>query len=203
MDKLSKEFGMSFERGTDIGFDMAEIKQNSTEDLLVLRSSIYAYLNAKRLKKRNSKYMDVYIRINKELSLRKAENQDKKIQKNFDQEKSNDVNKHKTTSFSAQSLFEFFEKQKNDYDKEDLLKKKSKNTSTFNFPNFLNDKKNEEIEKKKEILKQSVSVVSVEKNSILTSEKIKENQTSTSMNKLFTGKYLINKLINYLINKLN
>jgi hypothetical protein len=196
MDKISKEFEMSFETCTDIGFDMAEIKQNSTEDLLMLRRSIYDYLNAKNLKKRNPKYMDVYKRINKELSLRNAENKYIPIQNTKNEAKSD-----RSDSFSAKSLFEFFEKEKRNENKEDLLKNKTKNSSNFDFPNFLNDKINKVIEKKKENLKQSGSVEAMEKISILNLNKIKEQEkekeilTFTSLNKFYTGLFLIKILI--------
>lgn len=136
MEKISKEISMGskFEEGTDVGFHLDEIKQNSTEDLLILRNSIYSYLKIKKLKKRNSKYMDVFIRINKELSFRKA-------QKN--KENSEEESNRKKSSFSAQSLFEFFEMQKNsEREKENLLgyKKNKEVIHKFDFPNFLNDK---------------------------------------------------------------
>ena len=94
--------------------------------------------------------MDVYLRINKELSLRNEENKIKEISKK--DEKPNEENK--TNSFSAQKLFEFFETQKIKDKEEDLLNKKTKNSSKIDIPNFFNDKTNGEIKKKKEILKQ-------------------------------------------------
>merc|ERR1711957_617450 len=135
-----------------------------TEDLLVLRSSIYSYLKTKKLKKRNSKYMDVYIRINKELSLRNAENKSKENPKKEEKQ----VEETKTNSFSAQKLFEFFETQKVK-DEEILLKQKTKNSSGFDIPNFFNDKTSE-IKKKKEILKL--------KDDIILCKEYKENSNS-------------------------
>jgi hypothetical protein len=176
MENVSKEFGMSFERGTDIGFHMDEIKQNTTEDLLVLRSSIYSYLKTKKLKKRNSKYMDVYIRINKELSLRNAENKNKEDSKKEEEP----IEEIKTNSFSAQKLFEFFETQKVK-DEENLLNKKKKSAG-FDIPNFLNDKTNEQIKKKKEILKQ--------KDDRSLCKEIKENLNSC-LNNNYPGNFLI------------
>lgn len=155
MDKLTKEFGMTFERGTDIGFHMDEIKQNSTEDLLVLRSSIYSYLKTKKLKKRNSKYMDVYIRINKELTLRSEE----KENSNSPNASSSTESTNRTSSFSAQSLYEFFDLQKKKEKDEELLNKKIKNSSKIDIPNFLNDK-NLEIKKKKEVIKEKEEKIS-------------------------------------------
>lgn len=152
MEKFAKEFGMSFERGTDIGFHMDEIKQNSTEDLLVLKSSIYTYLKLKKLKKRNSKYMDVYIRINKELSLRESQTKTKEnLEKQY---KTNEEISKEKNSFSAQKLFEFFETQKNKEKEDELLSKKIKSSSKVDIPNFLNDKNNEQIKNKKEFVKQ-------------------------------------------------
>lgn len=177
MEKYAKEFGMSFERGTDIGFHMDEIKQNTTEDLLVLRSSIYDYLKLKKLKKRNSKYMDVYIRINKELSFRKSQIKTKEnIEKD---DKSKQENPEQKNSFSAQKLFEFFETQKVKEKDDDLLNKKTKNSSKFDIPNFLNDKNNEQIKKKKEMIKQ------IEENCL--SKNLKEN-IDLNLNNNYSGK---------------
>ena len=178
MENVSKEFGMSFERGTDIGFHMDEIKQNTTEDLLVLRSSIYSYLKTKKLKKRNSKYMDVYIRINKELSLRNAENKSKENPKKEEKP----VEETKTNSFSAQKLFEFFETQKNKDEEAKLLNKKTKNSAGFDIPNFFNDKTNEQIKKKKEILMQ--------KDDKILCKEFKENSNSC-LNNNYSGNFLI------------
>lgn len=106
--------------------------------------------------------MDVYIRINKELSLRNSEVKSLQIpeEKNEEDEKKAEIYSNEATtisnrssSFSAQSLFEFFETQKNKEKVDDILNKKTKNSSEINIPNFLNDKTNE-IRKRKEILKQ-------------------------------------------------
>jgi hypothetical protein len=58
------------EKGTDIGFNLEEIKNTLTEDLLTLRQSVFQYLRSKKLKKRNANFMNVFIRINVELKAR-------------------------------------------------------------------------------------------------------------------------------------
>jgi hypothetical protein len=192
MEKVSKEFGMTFERGTDIGFHMDEIKQNTTEDLLVLRHSIYGYLKTKKLKKRNSKYMDVYIRINKELSLRNAENISREIPKKEEEP----IEENKTNSFSAQKLFEFFETQKLKEEEEKLLNKKTKNSTSFDIPNFLNDKTNEVIKKKKEIIKQKDDKIICKE-----IKDLKENSNNSCLNNNYSGNlliFLLNIKINFL-----
>ena len=197
-NSIDLNIGMAFERGTDIGFQMDEIKQNTTEDLLILRSSIYSYLKLKKLKKRNSKYMDLYIRINKELSLRNSANTNNENSTNKKEEQSNDAKSTKTNSFSAKSIFEFFETQKNKEKKDDLLCKKLKNSSQIDIPNFLNDKTNEQIKKKKEVIKEK-------EENIFKAIQIKENLNSGIDNN-YSGKYifyyiykLLKKIIKILI----
>lgn len=58
-------------KGTDIGYDKDEIKNTSTEDLITLRKSIIGYITSKKLKKKNQKFIDVYVRVTAELKNRK------------------------------------------------------------------------------------------------------------------------------------
>jgi hypothetical protein len=55
---------------TNVGFEVDEIRNTSTEDLINLKYSITGYLKSKKLKKRNMKFMLVYQRITQELKQR-------------------------------------------------------------------------------------------------------------------------------------
>lgn len=59
-----------FDRNTFIGFDEKEINKTSTEDLLLLRRPVYAYIKSTKLKKRNANFIEVFKRINRELARR-------------------------------------------------------------------------------------------------------------------------------------
>jgi hypothetical protein len=52
-------------------FDIDEVKYTSTEDLLMVRKSIYLYLKTTRQKNGNAKYKNIFLRVNQELKERK------------------------------------------------------------------------------------------------------------------------------------
>jgi hypothetical protein len=62
---------MSLVKGTDVGFHKNELLKITTFELVSMRKTISSYLHSKKLKKRNGKFMDVYIRICEELKRRK------------------------------------------------------------------------------------------------------------------------------------
>lgn len=170
---MEKTFKPEFEKGTDIGFQMEEIKNTSTEDLLIIRSSILSYLKSKKLKKRNANYMGVFFRINQELSLRKkipkfitttdiVKNLPAKEARNNSENKQNfeafGVSKNSTnfSSAKAQKLFDFFEYEKNknnSFDKKLLNRKVSQDSHLeIDIPSFFNDKNSLMIKKIKQTL---------------------------------------------------
>ena len=113
-DLLSEKFPLNFSSCNTIGFDSQELKEMYSEELLNLRVSVLNYLNCRRLKHRNSEFMNLFKRINHELKERKIII---KIEPNY---RTNEAPKNpkflgKKLSFSN-SLFE------------------------IDFPNFLNDK---------------------------------------------------------------
>jgi len=176
---LDKTFKQEFEKGTDIGFQMDEIKKTSTEDLMILRSSIVSYLKSKKLKKRNSNYMGVFLRINQELSLRKRIPKfitTTDIVKNFPAKETGSGNSdyklnyegfftpknYNCSSAKAQKLFDFFEYEKNR--NKGFFDKKLLGNKTFlqdashleiHIPSFLNDKYSLKIKKLKETLQEN------------------------------------------------
>lgn len=158
---MEKTIKQEFEKGTDIGFQMDEIKNTSTEDLLILRSSIISYLKSKKLKKRNANYMGVFLRINQELTLRKKIPKfitTTDIIKNLPSREigntSQNYDVHKNlncSSANAQKLFDFFEYEKNKnkaFEKKLLNRKFSQDSHLeIDIPSFFNDKNSLKIKK--------------------------------------------------------
>ena len=70
-DLLSEKFPLNFSSCNTIGFDSQELKEMYSEELLNLRVSVLNYLNCRRLKHRNSEFMNLFKRINHELKERK------------------------------------------------------------------------------------------------------------------------------------
>lgn len=169
---MEKTFKPEFEKGTDIGFQMDEIKKTSTEDLLILRSSIVSYLKSKKLKKRNANYMGVFLRINQELSLRKkipkfitttdiiknlpAKEAGTGTESKLSYESFGIHKNSNCSSAKAQKLFDFFEYEKNknkSFEKKLLSRKVSQDSHLeIDIPSFLNDKNSLKIKKLKETL---------------------------------------------------
>lgn len=144
--------------GTDIGFKQEEIRKTTTDDLLNLRTSILGYLKSKKLKKRNAKFMEVYIRINEELIHRKT-HQDEVFPENdprsFDFQGLPPKRSMSSSIPSGTSL-----ERLDDLKEEKLLRRKSSMNSMWELeiPSFFHDKrqktdteqKNNDIKKKKD-----------------------------------------------------
>lgn len=147
MEDLFLDNGMIFEDGTIIGCDIEDIQKMSTEELISLKIDIYNYLNIKKQKKRNLKYIDLFSNIQKELKLRREKCLKDKIclqkRQEIIQEGKTDLKRTKT-SFSAKSLFDYFKEQNYQYEEEELLNKKTKNSINIEIPNFFNDKKRQD-----------------------------------------------------------
>ena len=62
---------------TDIGYNHEELKATPTDDLLVLRKAIFAYLKSPNLKKRNPNYLKLFRRLNEERKSRSSAEKDK------------------------------------------------------------------------------------------------------------------------------
>ena len=60
-----------FIKGSDVGFDIDEIKATPTEELKTIRRSIFEYLKSTKQKKRNANFKEAFLRINEELEERK------------------------------------------------------------------------------------------------------------------------------------
>jgi len=152
---------------------MDEIKKTSTEDLIILRSSILAYLKSKKLKKRNSNYMSVFLRMNYELSQRKKSPKFitvSDIIKEIPQKKSENLQSEKIEKFEDFAIeknlrgselkphkyFDFFEYEKNkekSAESKFLNRKLSQDSHLeIDIPSFLNDKNSLKIKKLKESL---------------------------------------------------
>lgn len=161
LESLDKILKGKFGKGTDIGFQTEEIKKTSTEDLIILRSSIVCYLQSKKLKKRNANYMIVLIRINKELKQRQNTSRTftiHELRKNKELKTHEKISKNKilTTHKKAQSfqkLSNFIEEIKVENNANiSLLGRKSSTDSQIevNIPSFLNDKNSECMTKNQE-----------------------------------------------------
>ena len=113
----SEQFSTNFSNSNTIGFDSKELMEMCSEELLNLRVSVINYLNCRKLKHRNSEFMNLFHRINHELKERKITIQSVKINKkpNENTPKSKFLGRKFTFS---DTLFE------------------------IHFPNFLNDKEN-------------------------------------------------------------
>ncbi len=149
---------------------MDEIKKTSTQDLMILRSSIIAYLRSKRLKKRNSNYMNVYVRMNYELNLRKKnlnfssfsdainETEDKKMEnsikgKDTTTEENLFIKKTNNSDLTEKKFYDSFEYCKKNSEINLLSRKLTQDSHLkIDIPSFLNDKKSLEIKKLKESL---------------------------------------------------
>jgi hypothetical protein len=135
-------------RGTDIGFNKAEIQDTSSEDLINLRKSILLYLKSKKLKKRNGKFADVFKRINEELRRRKSCSSDAETASQTSESCENkSIAPKRTASSSFSSSISLDNIDFKDYTF--LGRKQSSSTSILNLdiPNFLNDKITKEIKK--------------------------------------------------------
>lgn len=60
----------TFIKGSDVGYDLDEIKATSTQELKNIRASIYTYLLSTNQKKRNANFKELFLRINEELKAR-------------------------------------------------------------------------------------------------------------------------------------
>jgi len=99
-----------------IGFDSQELREICDGELLNLRASVLEYLNCRKLKNRNSEFLNLYYRILKELKSRNI--------------------------FIQMQLPPAIMKAKEGQDSTKLLGKKFKFSSSLydiDFPNFLND----------------------------------------------------------------
>ena len=67
----SEQFPTDFSNCNTIGFDSKELMEMCSEELLNLRISVLNYLNCRKLKHRNSEFMNLFYRINHELKVRK------------------------------------------------------------------------------------------------------------------------------------
>jgi len=202
MEKINKS---EFEKGTDIGFQMDEIKNTATEDLLIIRSSVISYLKSKKLKKRNSNYMGVFLRINQELYLRRkipkfititdiVKNLPAKENTNTSQNKQSYESFYVPKNFNcssikAQKLFDFFEYEKNKnngLEKKLLSRKVSQDVHLeIDIPSFLNDKNSVKIKKFKERIQAKEE------------EDIKNSFKECSIN--FSGKFFIRFYFNFFL----
>ena len=70
-DSSSEQFFNNFSNCNTIGFDSKELMEMCSEELLNLRISVINYLNCRKLKHRNSEFMNLFHRINNELKERK------------------------------------------------------------------------------------------------------------------------------------
>ena len=70
-----------FDSNTFIGFDIKEVKNIKTNELLNLKCAMFNYINSKTLKKKNANYKLAYLNILKELKLRKEQIKEKKEEK--------------------------------------------------------------------------------------------------------------------------
>ena len=113
----SEQFSTNFSNSNTIGFDSKELMEMCSEELLNLRVSVINYLNCRKLKHRNSEFMNLFHRINHELKERKITIQSVKINKKPNE--NTPISKFLGREFTfSDTLFE------------------------IHFPNFLNDKEN-------------------------------------------------------------
>ena len=53
-----------FIKGSDVGFDIDEIKATPTEELKTIRRSIFEYLKSTKQKKRNANFKEAFLQLN-------------------------------------------------------------------------------------------------------------------------------------------
>ena len=100
-------------KGSNVGYELTELKNTSTSDLKTMSEVIYMYFTKRsRQKKKNSNFRNLYIRIKNELNQRQNTENCRKIR------------------FSI-----------NDFDDEIQIDIKQTPIEEVNVPNFLNDKK--------------------------------------------------------------
>jgi len=149
---------------TDIGYNQEELDAQTTDDLLVLRRAIFAYLKSPTLKKRNPNYLKLFKRINVEIKKRKIledEKLDKKseignkflfgsfdsdtsdrlkfLQKNFNKEKENKIDLLKLKRKNDLQNINLQKKQ-NNLSIPDFLQDKNKRKGAIDLSNILDDK---------------------------------------------------------------
>ena len=146
-----------------MGFDKREITNTKTADLILLKKSIVPYLTSKKLKKRNSSFIDIYKRISEELKsrLESNSNSDKRILE--DSDKPDDALSTKTTARSESSktvcYFSGIDELSGESESYFLKRKISSNSVLeVEIPSFLHDIKNRQIGAKKEGLKENEGV---------------------------------------------
>jgi len=153
MDKSSKLYDSNIEKAnTDVGYDKDEIKQTSTQDLIMLRKATFSYLKSPNLKKRNPNYLKLFKRITEELHKRKLTQEEKLYLKSesFSNPKDNEDNAKNRTNFDykykGSLLNDDCKESKNTYINAQFLKRKRANTcespSSIDIPSFLQDKYN-------------------------------------------------------------
>lgn len=63
-------YNSTFFKGSEVGYDIDEIKATSTQELKNIRASIYTYLISTNQKKRNANFKELFLRINEKLKER-------------------------------------------------------------------------------------------------------------------------------------
>lgn len=130
-----------------MGFDHKEIKNTQTADLILLKRSIVPYLTSKKLKKRNSSFIDLYKRITQELKSRKESSLNGNKIELDDVEKQDEAHSTRSNARSnsskSVSFFHGNEEQSGENDNS-FLKRKISSSSVLEIeiPSFLHDKKN-------------------------------------------------------------
>merc|ERR1712032_102915 len=126
---------------TDIGYNHEELQATPSDDLLVLRRAIYAYLKSPNLKKRNPNYLKLFRRLNEELKNRNLTEKDEFTMNKNKFEKIFLPSGIKTKLSSNNHKYE---------NSNDLLKKKRQNEiekqQNLSIPEFLQDKSKEKKE---------------------------------------------------------
>jgi hypothetical protein len=100
-----------------VGYDEEEVKRTSTEDLLILRKTILAYLKKNSSRKRSVSFREVYSRIMDELERRKSASNSSQ-----DAPRSRYVSCYKHVHMNGNSQEQVTPNLQNMYCKEDLLK---------------------------------------------------------------------------------
>lgn len=135
----TKLLKMTFLRNTFIGFDNEEITRTSSEDLVRIRKSVYAYITSPNLKKRNADFIDCFKRISRELKARGVVSKTKVLRKTKTGEVF-DLWKEKGNRSTCPADTLSSHGQKSNAANKDLKFLKKKHSLDFDFPGFLNDK---------------------------------------------------------------
>lgn len=144
-------------KNTDIGYNQEEINATSTEDLIIIRKAIFAYLKSPNLKKRNPNYVKAFKRINEELKKRKIKEEEKGSLKfeSFSSKDKNGVDKKRENDYDNKYknlICKEFKEKRYSYLNTEMLKRKRANAvdDSLNIPAFLQDKLSKEKKKLEE-----------------------------------------------------